>query len=74
MNKLLGSNEEMEVERVYRYGMEKFCDISESADMINKFFATVGERIMEDLSSVHYKTLDSIRLQYLNADWKNSHP
>lgn len=50
------------IDRVFRYGTVELCDEQSSVDTINEFFATVGERVLENMPNVEYKQLDPVSI------------
>lgn len=55
---VLGSKSNQKIGRVFEYGSDTLCDEETSVNVINEFFAYIGENIMKDLSNVEHKQLD----------------
>lgn len=56
---VLGKKNDQKIGKVYRYGTEELCIEQESVEVINDFFATIGEDVMKDQPIIEYKQLDT---------------
>lgn len=67
ISEVLGHSTTKKIDQVFLYGTSHLCSENDTADTINEFFATVGERISEELGSLSYKQLDrSIDFEFSN--------
>lgn len=56
---ILGQDPHQIINQVYHYETKDLCTEMECADVINNFFATVGERISEKMINIEYTQLDA---------------
>lgn len=59
MHSLLGNKNQVPIERVFRHGTDILLDLPESAEEINYFFATIGNRTA---NTGNYGDIDAILL------------
>lgn len=45
---ILGSKNDQQIGKVFRHGTEDLCSEEESVNIINEFFANIGEKVMEN--------------------------
>lgn len=55
---IIGQSSEKSVDQVFLYGTEILCDERETANVVNEFFSTVGERVSKDLGHLPHVQLD----------------
>lgn len=58
MKDILEQDVNIKITQVYHYGTNHLCDESSTADIINNFFSSVGERIAGKLTGMSYTQLD----------------
>lgn len=60
INEILGSDPTVKITNVFHYNTNILCSESETANILNDFFASVGERVCENLASLNYIQLDDV--------------
>lgn len=55
---VIGKKSEAKIGKVFRHGADILCNEQESVEVINKFFATVGETVTRNQPVIDYKQLD----------------
>lgn len=58
VNGILGSSPGQTVREVFRHGTDFLCTEEESVEVINNFFAGIGEMVIQNQNYVEYKQLD----------------
>lgn len=58
MHTLMGKKNQVPIERVYRHGTDILLELKDSADEINCFFATVGDRTAATIGNSAFRQLD----------------
>lgn len=59
ISEVLGQKTGKKIDQVYLYGTNILCNEEDTANIINEFFATVGERVSDELGFVPTNQLDS---------------
>lgn len=50
ISEVIGQSATKQIDQVFLYGTNHLCEEKDTANMINEFFATVGERVSDELA------------------------
>lgn len=67
MHQLMGRRNQVPIERVFKHGSDVLLELQESADEINSFFATIGDRTATSVNNTPFRQLDQPSSEKLMA-------